>query len=137
MNKIFLDANILIDLIESRKLEETGVHNLLKDITDAKIYVSALSIHIAFYVLHIKAGSKTHQKASLLLEFLNILPLTESIISRTNKLKCHDYEDTQQYLTALDEGCDYILTRDKKDFDKIKKIIPSNMKIVSNVSKMK
>ena len=137
MKKIFLDANILIDLIENRKLEETGVHNLLKDITDAKIYVSALSVHIAFYVLHIKAGSKTHQKASLLLEFLNILPLTESIISRTNKLKYYDFEDTLQYLTALDEGCDYIFTRDKKHFSKIAKLIPSKTEIIHNTSQIK
>lgn len=137
MKKIFLDANIIIDLIEKRQLNESGADKLMEKFPHAPIYISALSVHIIFHILHIKAGSKTHKKVLEFLTFVKITPLTDSIISLANKTQYSDYEDTLQYLMALHGDCDYILTRDKKDFENIKKIIPSKIKIITNLSQIK
>lgn len=137
MKKIFLDANIIIDIIEGRQLEESGADKLIRRFPNAKIFVSALSVHITFHILHIKAGSKTHKKILEFLTFVEITPLTDSIISLAYKSKYSDYENTLQYLMALHANCDYILTRDRKDFENVKKIIPSKIKIVTNISQIK
>lgn len=137
MKKIFLDANILIDLIEGRQLEDSGANQLKRKFPNSKIFVSALSIHIVFHILHIKSGSKTHKKILKFFDFVEILPLTNQTVLHASMTKYSDYEDTLQYLMALNANCNYILTRDKKDFEKIKKVVPSKIKIITNISQIK
>jgi len=73
----------------------------------------------------------------LFFDFVDILPLTSQTILHASKTRYSDFEDTLQYLMALNADCNYILTRDKKDFEKIKKVIPSKIKIVTNISQIK
>lgn len=132
MRKIFLDTNILIDLISGRKNVE-GIED-----TDFKqLYTSTLSVHILFYVNRIKYNSVEERRAKEVLKHIALIPLTDTIVRHAYKNKYSDYEDTLQYLMALHADCDYILTRDKKDFENIKKIIPSKIKIITNLSQIK
>jgi len=137
MKKIFLDANVLVDLIEDRQLEVTGVSNVKKLFPNTKLCISALSVHIAFYTLHIKPKTKKIERVNRLLKYLKILPLTDTIVRPATKQNFHDFEDILQYFTAIYEDCDYILTRDKKDFSKISKLIPSKTKIIHHISQIK
>ena len=129
MKKIFLDANILIDLI-TRRVKIDGIER----IDFRQLYSSTLSAHILFYVNKIKYNSPEAKKSADILNHISLTPLTEEIVKNAYKVKYYDYEDTLQYLMALNAGCNYILTRDKKDFEKIKKIIPSNIKIITNLN---
>lgn len=132
MKKIFLDANILIDLISARRNVE-GIED-----TDFKqLYTSTLSVHILFYVNRIKYNSAEEKRAKEILKHISLTPLTETIIRHAYKVKYSDYEDTLQYLMAMHAGCNYILTRNKQDFEKVKKIIPSKIKIITNISQIK
>ncbi|HQA99073.1 MAG TPA: PIN domain-containing protein [Candidatus Dojkabacteria bacterium] len=137
MKRIFLDANIIIDLIEGRQLEDSGANKLKEKFPNAEIYISSLSVHIVFHILRIKAKSKTHKKVLEFFDFVDILSLTSQTILHASKTRYSDFEDTLQYLMALNADCNYILTRDKKDFEKIKKVIPSKIKIVTNISQIK
>ena len=132
MRKIFLDANILIDLISGRRKVE-GIED-----TDFKqLYTSTLSVHILFYVHMIKYNSVEERRTKEVLKHIVLTPLTDTIVRRAYKSKYSDYENTLQYLMALHANCDYILTRDRKDFENVKKIIPSKIKIVTNISQIK
>lgn len=132
MRKIFLDANILIDLISGRRKVE-GIED-----TDFKqLYTSTLSVHILFYVNRIKYNSVEERRTKEVLKHIVLTPLTDTIVRNAYKSKYSDYEDTLQYLMALHANCDYILTRDRKDFENVKKIIPSKIKIVTNISQIK
>ena len=132
MRKIFLDANILIDLISGRRKVE-GIED-----TDFKqLYTSTLSVHILFYVNRIKYNSVEERRTKEVLKHIVLTPLTDTIVRRAYKSKYSDYENTLQYLMALHANCDYILTRDRKDFENVKKIIPSKIKIVTNISQIK
>ena len=132
MKKIFLDANILIDLISARRNVE-GIED-----TDFKqLYTSTLSVHILFYVNRIKYNSAEEKRAKEILKHISLTPLTETIVRHAYKVKYSYYEDTLQYLMALHANCDYILTRDRKDYENVKKIIPSKIKIVTNISQIK
>lgn len=129
MKKIFLDANILIDLI-TRRVKIDGIER----IDFRQLYSSTLSAHILFYVNKIKYNSPEAKKSTDILNHISLTPLTEEIVKNAYKVKYYNYEDTLQYLMALNAECNYILTRDKKDFEKIKKIIPSNIKIITNLN---
>lgn len=132
MRKIFLDANILIDLISGRRKVE-GIED-----TDFKqLHTSTLSVHILFYVNRIKYNSVEERRTKEVLKHIVLTPLTDTIVRRAYKSKYSDYEDTLQYLMALHANCDYILTRDRKDYENVKKIIPSKIKIVTNISQIK
>lgn len=130
MNTYFLDANIVIDLLLERQVEESGVFKLIVDIDQKNIYVSALTVHIVFYVLRLKVNTELFIKAKNFFSEVKIIPLTEEIIRKSMDIEFKDFEDTLQYFSAV-KNCDYILTRDKKDFEKIQRLSPSPLKIVN------
>lgn len=131
--KLFLDANILIDLIKTdRKDISTDQYaDYISKIGYQNLYVSALSVHIVFYVLKLKFGSAEFHRVKLLLELINILPVGEQEIRFALNTPFTDFEDSLQYFTALDR-CDAILTSDSKDFIKINETLGQNLKVYKN-----
>jgi len=131
MKKVFLDANILIDLMDETRSVDPSITSFMFEADKECLYMSPLSVHIAFYVLKIKPNTQICKDMQLFLETINLIPLTESIAKRSVSIDFPNFEDCLQYFSALDY-CDYILTRDKKDFEKIKELSPSRIQIVSN-----
>lgn len=136
MKKIFLDTNIFIDIIAERDLDNISISKLAPYLEKSKIYISALSVHITYYSLKIKSNSREHEEIKNFLNILNIVPLTDKIIDKSINTFSKDFEDTLQYYSALDSDCNYIFTRDIKDFIKIKKNIPSNIQILNTLEKI-
>ena len=137
MKKVFLDTNVFIDILSKRSTSILTKDELSYLIDNYQIYISALTVHITYYVGKIKPGSDKHESMKKLLKLTNIIPLSEDIISLSINNFHSDFEDTLQYYSALDSNCDYILTRDKKDFTKIKKRIPSKIQIISSLRNIK
>lgn len=136
MRKIFLDTNILIDLIVERQPHVTTLKETLPYINHSQIYLSTLSIHIIYYVLKIKKDSKLHKRVQTVCSKINLVPLTPSITLQAINAYLTDFETTLQYFSALDSDCDYILTRDTKDFRKICKHTPSDIQIIDTLEGM-
>lgn len=130
MKKYFLDANIVIDVLVDRNVKETGIEELLRSRNVAEIYISALTMHIVFYVLKVKYGSDIFKRICIFLNTTKIIPLTEDILVHSIAVEFKDFEDTLQYFSAVN-NCDYILTRNKKDFEKIQSLAPSQVKIIN------
>lgn len=137
MKKIYIDTNIFFDIILDRDLKNISVKKLEQYLEKSNIYMSALSIHIIYYALKIKPNTQAHNKIKELIKLINIVPLTTPITMGSIEKFTVDFEDTLQYYSALDSNCDYILTRDKKDFPKIKKKIPSKIKVISSLRNIK
>lgn len=129
MKKYFLDTNIVIDLLLQRQIEESGIFKLIVDIDQRNIYVSALTVHIVFYVLKLNTNTELFVKAKNFFSEIKIVPLTEETINKALDIKFRDFEDTLQYFSAI-KDCDCILTRNRKDFEYIKKILPSNIMVI-------
>lgn len=133
MKKIFLDTNILIDLIVERQPHLTTLQETLPYLNHSQIYLSTLSIHIIYYVLKIKKDSKLDKRVQTVCSKINLVPLTSSITLQAINTYLTDFEDTLQYYSALDQDCDYILTRNIRDFNKLKKQISSDTQIVDTL----
>jgi predicted nucleic acid-binding protein len=133
MKKVYLDTNILIDILLDRDLEHISINKITPLLVQSKVYMSTLSVHIAFYVLKIKSNSVMQRKAMGLINTINLIPLSKYVIYRALNNYSIDFEDTLQYYSALEQNCDYILTRDTTDFKKIKKLIPSNIEIIDTL----
>jgi predicted nucleic acid-binding protein len=133
MKKFFLDTNILIDLITEREEIIPDLKSFLFELDPSQIFLSTLSIPNTYYIFKIKSGSKLDIRVRNFISTINLVPLSAKIINSTLKSFSNNFEDTLQYYSALSEGCNHILTRDTKDFEKIKKAIPSNIEIIDTL----
>jgi predicted nucleic acid-binding protein len=133
MTKLYLDTNIFIDFLTNRAEKTVGFDEILPYIDRSQIFLSTLSIHIIYYTLKIKKGTKIHRKIQEYVELINLIPLDYNIVTTSIDNFTKDFEDTLQYYSALSADCDYILTRDTKDFLKIKEAIPSEIEIVTDL----
>jgi predicted nucleic acid-binding protein len=124
MKKLFLDTNIVIDLLAKREpfYEEAANLFTMADKQQIQLFVSALTFANTNYILlhEMKAG-----EAKLILRKLKlivrVLNLNEKIVELSlNDDDFKDFEDALQYYTALENEADAIITRNLKDFQKAK-----------------
>ena len=134
MKKVYLDTNILIDILLDRDLEHISINKITPFLKQSQVYMSTLSVHITYYILKIKPDTSMHKKPMALINRINLIPLSKEIINQSLNNFSIDFEDTLQYYSALDQNCDYILTRDKKNFNKIKELIPSRIEIIDTLN---
>jgi predicted nucleic acid-binding protein len=120
MKKLFIDANIVIDLLSRREpfYDEAAALFSLADRKQIELSVSSLTIANTSYALlrqmdSIKAKSIL-RKIRLI---VNTISLDDKIIDLAlNDDNFSDFEDALQYFTALENGQDLIITRNLKDF---------------------
>jgi len=120
MKNLFIDTNIVIDLLSRREpfFEETAKLFSLADKKQVELSVSSLTIANTSYVLLRQMDSN---KAKLVLRklrlILKILPLDDKIIGLAlNDETFSDFEDGLQYFTAIENEQELIITRNLKDF---------------------
>lgn len=119
MDKIFVDTNIVIDLLAKREPFYRAAQELftLSDKKEVQLQISSLTFANAYYsiVKHYKSvdAKKYLSKFKVLVE---ILPLEDKAIELALASDFVDFEDGLQYFTAMDYESDIILTRNKKDF---------------------
>ena len=126
MKKIFVDTNIVIDLLSRRDpfFEEAAELFSLADKKQVELSVSSLTIANTSYALLRQMDSN---KAKLVLRklrlILKVLPLDDKIIGLAlNDETFSDFEDGLQYFTAIEDEQELIVTRNLKDFMKSKVI---------------
>jgi predicted nucleic acid-binding protein len=119
MDKIFVDTNIVIDLLAKREPFYRAAQELftLSDKKEVQLQISSFTFANAYYsiVRHYKSvdAKKYLSKFKVLVE---ILPLEDKAIELALASDFVDFEDGLQYFTAMDYESDIILTRNKKDF---------------------
>lgn len=105
MVKVFLDTNILIDLVEKRgKITPDKFE-------DNQIFISPLSIHILMYVLKEKVPFAGLLK---IIKPFSIVDFNEKISNLALFGPTQDFEDNVQLHSAADAECNIFLTQDKK-----------------------
>ena len=120
MKRIFVDTNIILDLLSKREpfYQESADLFSLADKKIIEIYISALSIANTSYIL---TRLTNFEGAKLILRKLrlivNILALDDKVIGLAlNDNSFADFEDGLQYFTAIENNIDTIITRNLKGF---------------------
>ena len=131
--KIFLDANVIIDILTSRNSQSQKYIDQVRKLKPENIYISSLSIHIACYVLKIKANTNISRSIEEFCKSINVISLNEKYIMEALSSNFIDFEDCLQYLSAIDSGCDVILTSDVKDFSRIEGFFKRGIKITKSL----
>lgn len=105
MAKVYLDANVYIDLLEDR-------HDFDKvQLNSHVVCASVLSVHIYTYIYKVKMPViNTHS----VLQNINFIPLDEEITIKSLAGPTTDFEDNVQLHSAATAECDYFFTRDER-----------------------
>lgn len=120
MSRIFVDTNIVIDLLAKRQeYEETAAMFSLGDKGELTIIVSSLSFSHLQYILRKIIKDKTIPALRDLELIVSIASVSEKVIKLAlNDNDFEDFEDAIQYHCAVEAESDIIITRNLKDFKK-------------------
>jgi predicted nucleic acid-binding protein len=120
MDKIFIDSDIILDLIQERENYSDALQ-LFTLIEENKIkgFVSPLIFANLFYILRKQESSKFALQVLIRLKaLLHILTIGDKIIELALSSGFKDFEDAIQYYSALEENLEYLITRNKEDYKK-------------------
>lgn len=121
MEKIFVDTDIVLDLLSARQPHYDFAAELfsLADQGKIKLHVSSLSFANVNYIL--SKHFTIDQARKKLLNFktlVSVLPVNDKIIELALGSEFKDFEDAIQYFSALEGSLTTLLTRNIKDFKK-------------------
>jgi predicted nucleic acid-binding protein len=120
MKKIFLDTNILVDLIADRKPFSKFAIEIFQSAESKKVqlFTSSHSIATTYYLLKKHVDDKALRSILLgLFDFLSVIPVDIEVLSKGLRSKQKDFENAVQIFCATSiEKMDCIVTRNIKDF---------------------
>src|SRR3990172_13269074 len=121
MIKLFVDSDIILDLLAKREPHYIHAAKLFTLIDQQKIiaYTSPLIFANLHYILKkITSNSSALKNLRKLKTLINILPVDERVIEQSLNSEFNDFEDAIQYFTAVNNGINILLTRNKVDYKK-------------------
>lgn len=126
MNKIFVDTDVILDLL-ARKIPHFHFSAVLFTFAEMKkleLYTSPLIIANTFYILRKQIGNDSAKNAIRKLRILlHVIDSSESVIDKALNSDFSDFEDAVQYYTALEHEIPVILTRNIRDYKKASVIV--------------
>ncbi len=124
--KIFIDANVILDMFEEDRAfynYSVKVMNELFQNQEIELFISSDMISNIFYILNnrFKYGfDKTLSIVEKITDIYTIHSVTSDDIRYSIEIcKKHifkDYEDALQYVCALNKECSFVITNNPKDF---------------------
>lgn len=120
MDKIFVDTNIVIDLLQKRENFYPEAQELftLADKKEVELYISALTIANTNYLLSkYYTATDARKIISKFKVLVKVLSIDDKIIELALASDFKDLEDAIQFYTALENNINIIVTRNKKDFN--------------------
>ncbi|PPK86544.1 PIN domain-containing protein [Neolewinella xylanilytica] len=119
MNRLFVDTNIVLDLLGRRKEYPAAAELFSRaDRGELEICVSALTFANANYIL----GRQLDRLAAVrVLRDLSLVVRVVDLSGRVVRLALNDnaftdFEDSLQYYSALESDSEVIITRNQRDF---------------------
>ena len=116
--KAFLDTNILLDLLLEREGYEASAQILqLRDEGKIGLCVSILTmINVAYVYKKTVGQNAVIPNLKYLSAIVDVLPMDNDTLEQALYMEGKDFEDTMQYLCAIQNHCDAIITRNGKDY---------------------
>lgn len=118
-NRLFLDTNIIVDLLLNRKPfnEDARSIFMLGAIDKSHLFTSSLSIINTNYLIHKTIGKENAIIAiTQIRKLLTISSIDEIQVDLALENPGTDFEDAVQYFSAKAAGCEVIISRDKDGF---------------------
>lgn len=134
--KIMVDTNIIIDVLLERKPFVEDSYKLLSLCEEHKIdgFISASSITDIYYLVrkYTHSNELAYKVIGKILEIVKIYSVTNTEVITAFQKKARNFEDCLVAVCADSIHCDYIVTRNLKDFEEFEISAISPSEILSN-----
>ena len=118
---IFLDTNILLDVLSRRKPYDVPAGRIwtLAESGAVKAFVSAISYNNVYFIIRKQEGRESAMKAmKLMRRIFQTVAVDERLLDEVIRDSPRDFEDAIQYASALRCRARYLVTRNPSDFPK-------------------
>ncbi len=120
MDKLFLDANVVVDfLCERSDFYLPAARLMVKSYNkEIELCCSTLTLATASYFMERSKVSQTDifHKISDMISICELADVDRDVVVQALSSGFTDFEDAMQYFSAKKWGADIIITRNKKDF---------------------
>lgn len=120
--KLLIDTNVILDMVFQRE----GCDNSMKLFRKIRengdaAYITASSVTDLFYIIRKETHDtgQTYVIMENIFKLAAVLSVTEKDIQNAFGQKWKDFEDCVQYMTGKNNGVDYIITLNRKDYEDI------------------
>jgi len=123
--RVFVDTDLFIDILLDREPFSKNAALIYKLCENNMLagYVAPIILNNIYYICR-KAKHINEIKGYLadISTIFTIATMNSESINKANTYKINDYEDAMQYAMAIQNTCEYLITRNTKDFKKLSKI---------------
>jgi predicted nucleic acid-binding protein len=119
MEKVFVDTDIILDLLGNREPFYIYSASLFSaaDRNEIQICVSSLAFANLNYILSRQFSAvQERKKLQIFKTLVTVLPVTDKVIELALSSEFKDFEDAIQYFTAIENRVKILLTRNLKDY---------------------
>jgi predicted nucleic acid-binding protein len=120
MNRLFIDSDVIIDLLARRKNypEAAALMMIIAEKKAAAFTTPIVLANVDYIITKYSSKTKSRRAMKLLRRNLSILQMDEKTVDAALESEFPDFEDAMQYHAAEKQGIDFIVTRNKKDYAK-------------------
>jgi len=116
---ILIDTDVCIDFLAARKPWNVEAIQLFEASEDGKVtvFISALTYSNLFYIFRKENGAQaTVSMLSELRKISESSPVSVQTVDWALTCKWRDFEDALQYQSAIESGCNAVVTRNLHDY---------------------
>lgn len=119
--KVMIDSNVILDVLLERENFVEESYKILSMCEEHHIngFVSASSVTDIFYLVrkYTHSTKLAYNAVGKLLEIVKVCDVTNNDVLTAFQKKAKDFEDCLVSVCAKSNNCNYIITRNKKDFE--------------------
>ena len=119
MDKVFVDTDIILDLLSDRQpfYPYSAALFSAADLGIIEVFVSSLSFSNLNYILSRQYSPEQARKKLLKFKTLvTVLSVTDKVVELSLSSDFKDFEDATQYYCAIENAIPILLTRNLKDY---------------------
>lgn len=119
MTRVLVDTNVILDVFMNREpwVESSAPVLRLAEAGSVNGLIAAHSVTTLHYLLaRDLSRSRVRKALADLLQLLEVVPVDQDRLRHALALNWPDFEDAVQAACAESAGADYLVTRNKKDF---------------------
>ncbi len=119
MNKVFVDSDVIIDLLCKREPHYAFSSQIfvLSDTNKIDLYTTSLVFSNVYYILRKALGiEKAKESLRKLRLLVHVIPVEEKVVDQALNSNFSDFEDALQYFSALKYNLEFLITRNIRDY---------------------
>ena len=119
MKKLYLDSDVLLDLLLDREPFSDDIAKIIEEsiTSEIKLCTSPISITNIHYIIgRLENKNKADLKTKKILQIVRMENIGQSVIDKASNSRFKDFEDSVQNYCAVESEHEIIITRNTKDY---------------------